>query len=171
LIGRLNRMLSVLLLGAALGGEEPDVAPDHLDRLVNFAKLPHPVITEAQAHAAEQRPLADPAGDAREDEKLLAKHRVRELGVELVVFAVEGDQPRQPGGVLDRRGRGGLTGVSGRGRLLLGLGRRLRGRRLGRLFVAPGDARPNRPGQGDRHQGRYRSAAHGRTMQATVGAG
>ena len=100
-VGEVDR----LLLGAALGREEPDVAAHHLDRLVHLAELPHPIVAEAQAHAPEQRPLADPAGDAREHEELLAEHGVGEFGMQFVVLTVEGDQTRQPRGVLEQRGR------------------------------------------------------------------
>ena len=98
-----------------------------MDVVVDFAKLPDPVVTKSPAHAAEELAVADPLGDRDQHEQLAAEDRVGELGPHLVIFAVERDQPGDPGRILDDGGkrrfsplpfgsRGRLRGCGGRGR-------------------------------------------------------
>ena len=106
-VGEVDR----LLFGAALVGEEPHVAADHVDVVVDLAELPHPVIAEAEAHAAEEEAVADAAGDRGGDEKLLAEHRIGEFGVDLVVLPPEGDEAADLRRVLEEHREGGLRAL------------------------------------------------------------
>ena len=80
-----------------------------MDRVIHFAKLPDPVVSDPPAHAAEQRFLADPPGDRNQHEQILAEDRVGEFGVDLLILAMQRDEARQPDGILEQHGKGGLV--------------------------------------------------------------
>ena len=113
--------IDCLLLGAPLVGEEADIAADDVDVVVDFAKLPDPVVTESPAHAAEELAVADPLGDRDQHEQLPAEDRVGQFRPYFVVLAMERDQPGDARRILDHGGKRRLSPFC------LGGRRRLRG--------------------------------------------
>jgi len=117
--------------------------------VVHLAERPHPVVAEAHAHPAEDRTVADAAGDRNGDEELLAEQRLGHFGEDLVVLPPERNQPLDPAGVFQDDGERGLPGFLARlwgGRLRRLGGRWCGGRRVGlrrlrlRRLVGPRDA-------------------------------
>ena len=119
-VGEVDR----LFFGAPLVGKEPDVLADDLNVVIDLAELPHPVVPEAEAHAAEQKAVTDALRDRDEHEELLAKQGVSEFGVDFVVFPPERNQTAHLGRVLEHHGERRLAP--------LGLGRRFGGLGVGR---------------------------------------
>ena len=77
---------------AAVLGREPHVAANELNVLARFAELPHGIVAKAPAEAAQDRRLADAAGDRHQHDVIAIELPRTDLGKELIIFAVELDR-------------------------------------------------------------------------------
>src|SRR6185369_3736022 len=75
--------------GRALISLEANVATNHMDAFIHFAELPDPVVPKTPAHAPQDLPLGDAAGDGDQHDVLAAVIPPAELRVERIAFAVQ----------------------------------------------------------------------------------